>query len=116
LFFAMSRLLFRYAAAAAATFGLAVAQLGAQETRSIGTARVTNLRPAGPADLVVLDAGHAAGLRAGMVCTLRRAGRDLGEILLVELRSQAATALITTLATGEEVQPGDTAAAKTISR
>jgi hypothetical protein len=88
----------------------------AQETRSIGTARVSALQPAGPADLVVLDAGHSAGLRLGMVCTLRRAGRSIGEILLVELRPTAATALITTLATGETVTPGDQAAVKTVSR
>lgn len=66
------------------------------------------------ADLVLLQAGHDNGLRQGMTLRVTRAGKNIGEILLVDLRRQAAAALILGLEDGQTIQPGDTLAIKTI--
>lgn len=81
--------------------------------RSVGTAPVLAVRSAGVADLVVLGDGFSAGLRQGMVCRVARGGTAIADILLVELRSGAATALILDLAPGQSIRPGDTAEVKT---
>lgn len=83
--------------------------------RSVGTAQISRVASLSSADLVVLDAGFEAGLREGMVCTVTRAGESLGELLLVDLRPRAATALILDLASGRSLQSGDTVAVKTVS-
>jgi len=83
--------------------------------RSVGTAQIIRVASLPSADLVVLDAGFEAGLRQGMVCTVSRSGESLGELLLVELRPRAATALILGLATGRSLQSGDSVAVKTFS-
>lgn len=93
------------------------AQLSAavEVERSVGTARVSRVASLPSADLVVLDAGFEAGLREGMVCTVARGGEIFGELLLVELRSTASTALILDLASGRSLQSGDSVAVKTVS-
>ncbi len=83
--------------------------------RSVGEALVERIAHLAPADLVILDAGIEAGLRQGMVCTVSRDGRPLGELLLVDLRPRAASALILELAPGQSLQPGDSVAVKTAS-
>ncbi len=81
--------------------------------RSIGPAQVVAVQAARPADLVVLGGGFSTGLRQGMVCRVTRGNADVAEIILVDLRSNAATALILNLAPGQRIQPGDIAAVKT---
>lgn len=81
--------------------------------RSVAPAPVVAVQAARAADLVVLGDGFSAGLRQGMVCRVSRDGAAVGEILLVDLRPRAATALILNLAQGQRIQPGDTAAVKT---
>jgi hypothetical protein len=72
------------------------------------TARVIVIQPAGEADLILLNRGHAHGYRRGMRCAVSRDGRFLAEIELIELRTHAAAALITRLAApGEALRPGD---------
>ena len=83
--------------------------------RSVGEARVERVAHLAPADLVILDAGIEAGLRQGMVCTVSRDGTSIGEILLVDLRPRAASALILDLAPGQSLQTGDSVAVKTVS-
>lgn len=83
--------------------------------RSVGTAQISRIASLPSADLVVLDAGFEAGLREGMVCSVTRGGESLGELLLVDLRPRAATALIFDLASGRSLQSGDTVAVKTVS-
>jgi hypothetical protein len=83
--------------------------------RSIGTAQISRIASLPSADLVVLDAGFEAGLREGMVCTVSRGDESLGELLLVDLRPRAATALILDLAAGQRLQSGDAVAVKTVS-
>ncbi|MFH1499704.1 MAG: hypothetical protein ABII82_17980 [Verrucomicrobiota bacterium] len=81
--------------------------------RTVAPAKVVAVQAARAADLVVLGDGFAAGLRQGMVCRVTRGGAEIGDILLVDLRSGAATALILNLAPGQRIQPGDTAAVRT---
>ena len=83
--------------------------------RSVGVARITQIASLPSADLVVLDAGFEAGFRQGMVCTVTRGGENLGELLLVDLRPRAASALILDLASGQGLQSGDFVAVKTVS-
>jgi hypothetical protein len=50
-----------------------------------------------------------------MVCTVNRDGAVIGELLVVDLRPRAASALILDLASSESLQPGDSVAVKTVS-
>ena len=83
--------------------------------RSISDAKIVRIEALPAADLVVLDAGYEAGLRQSMVCKVSRGGEFLGELLLVELRPRAATALILHRTTGRTLQSGDTVAVQTVS-
>jgi hypothetical protein len=67
-----------------------------------------------PADLVLIRAGHDNGLRNGMTLRVSRNGHPVGELLLVELRRQAAAALILSLEPNQTIQPGDTLALKLV--
>jgi hypothetical protein len=82
--------------------------------RSVGTANVVRVANLPVADLVLLDAGYESGLRQGMVCSISRGSEMIGELLLVDLRLNAANALITDLS-GHSVRPGDQVAVKTVS-
>ena len=83
--------------------------------RTIREARIVRIEATPVADLVVLDAGYEAGLRQSMVCQVIRSGEPLGKLLLVELRSNAATALILNLTPGRSLLSGDTVAVQTVS-
>lgn len=83
--------------------------------RSVGSARITRVANTPAADLVFIDAGHEAGLRQGMVCIATRGGEKVGELLLVDLRPRAASALILDLESGRGLQRGDLVAVKTVS-
>jgi hypothetical protein len=83
--------------------------------RSIGEARIVRIEATPAADLVVLDAGYEAGLRQSMVCQVSRSGESLGKLLLVELRSKSATALILNLTTVRSLLSGDAVAVQTVS-
>ena len=98
--------------AVVSTTGLQAAALVA--TRSVEAAPVVAVQPTPVADVVLLGAGFEAGLRQGMVFTIRRAGAHIAEIVLVDLRPRAGAALIVELAPGQSIQPGDTATVKTL--
>jgi hypothetical protein len=83
--------------------------------RSIGEARIVRIENTPVADLVVLDSGYEAGLRQNMVCQVTRSGEAVGKLLLVELRSQTATALILNLNTGRSLLSGDNVTVQTVS-
>ena len=83
--------------------------------RSVGSARITRVASTPAADLVLIDAGHEAGLRQGMVCVATRDGEKLGELLLVDIRLHATSALILDLNSGRGFQSGDRVAVKTVS-
>lgn len=83
-------------------------------TRSVEAAPVVAVQATRVADIVLLGAGFEAGLRQGMVFNITRAGAEIAEIILVELRPRACAALILQLAPGHSIQAGDTATVKTL--
>ena len=100
---------------AVAVFGAGQVSAAGLVERSVGDARIERIASLPAADLVVLDGGHEAGLREGMVCTVFRSGQVIGELLLVDLRPRAASALILDLASDRSLQPGDLVSVKTVS-
>ncbi len=105
-----------------ARFAIAVALCGAAAARatvsvgsSVDSARINRVKTTPAADLVLIDAGHEAGFRQGMVCVASRDGESLGELLLVDLRPRAASALILDLKSGAALRTGDRVAVKTVS-
>ncbi|MFA6962669.1 MAG: hypothetical protein WC205_18080 [Opitutaceae bacterium] len=97
-------------AAASATSNAAVLVA----TRSVEAAPVVAVQATRVADVVLLGAGFDAGLRQGMVFSVSRAGADIAEVVLVELRPRAAAALIVQLAPGQSIRAGDIATVKTL--
>lgn len=103
-------------------FGFVVALSGASALhaaisfeRSLGEARVVRVAHLSAADIVILDAGYETGLRQGMVCNVSRAGTQIGEVMLVDLRPRSASALILDLVSNLSLQPGDSVVVKTVS-
>lgn len=83
-------------------------------SRSVEAAPVVAVQATRVADVVLLGAGFDAGLRQGMVCSVRRDGAEVGEVVLVDLRPRAGAALILRLAPGQSIQAGDIATVKTL--
>ncbi len=98
-----------------AVFGASVCAAAVDTDRSIREAKIAHIEASSSADLVVLDAGFEAGLRQSMVCQVSRAGESLGKLLVVELRSNASTALILNLIAGRSLQFGDVVTVQTVS-
>ena len=111
----MSPFVLRFLALAVALSGAATVRGAVSVGRSVGSARVTQIARTPIADLVIIDAGHESGLRQGMVCIASHEGRKVGELLLVDLRSAAASALIIDLQSGDGLHPGDLVTVKTVS-
>jgi hypothetical protein len=84
----------------------------ASAAQVFGRALVVATQPARSTDLVLLDAGFDVGLRAGMICHVSRGTLSVGEILLVELRPSAASALILGLTPNQTILSGDQVAVK----
>ena len=104
--------LFSFAAVLASVGSLSAA---VSVERSMGPARITHVASIPVADLVLIDAGYEAGLRQGMVCVASRDSEKLGELLLVDLRTGVASALILDLKSGGSLQSGDSVTVKTVS-
>jgi hypothetical protein len=113
-FFPMFSFAYRFFVVAA-SFGVATAQATIAIERSVGSARISLVAQTSIADLVILDNGHDAGLRQGMVCVATRNGDLIGELLLVDLRPRTASALILDLYSDAALRPGDLVAVKTVS-
>ena len=111
MFFSANRLV----CVAAALAGAVSLNAAVSVERSVGSARITRVASTPAADLVLIDAGYEAGLRQGMVCVASRDGEKLGELLLVDLRSRAASAVILDLKSGRSLHSGDSVAVKTVS-
>lgn len=91
---------------------VAVLPLAARAAGSANAVSVVAVKATPVADIVLLGAGFDRGLRQGMVCRVDRAGVEIAEVLLVELRPASSAALIVTLATGQSIRPGDLARLK----
>jgi hypothetical protein len=111
----MFSIVYRLVAVVAVLCGATKLHAAVSIERSVGSALVTQISRSSAADLVLLDAGHEAGFRQGMVCVATRDGLKVGELLLVDLRLRAASALILDLEPGRGLQPGDLVAVKTVS-
>ena len=84
---------------------------GVQAASAVGS--VVAVQPTRVADLILLDAGFAAGLRQGMVCRLVRGNLEIAEVLLVELRPNHSAALIVSVTPRQQIRAGDSAFIKT---
>lgn len=96
---------------------LLAATLGAAEPArgpavATGLVAVAAVLPGESADLVVLDGGHAQGIRPGMVCGVTRAGRPVARLVVAESRETRSVALVLALAPGETLRSGDRAEAR----
>jgi len=65
-------------------------------------------------DVVLLEGGLEQGVRLGMVCRISRNMQSIGEIVVIESRSEDAAGLILKLNKGSTIQTGDIAQIKTI--
>ncbi len=77
-------------------------------------ATVASVVPSQSADIILLDGGLEQGLRRGMVCTVDRGIRSIGELIIIESRIDRSAGLILDLAPGLSIQTGDIARIKTI--
>lgn len=78
------------------------------------TAIVAEVMPALAADVVLLDGGLEQGLRLGMVCRVSRGSNDVGELIIIESRSDRSAGLILELVEETIIQAGDIARIKTL--
>jgi len=77
-------------------------------------ATVSTVAPALAADVVSLDGGLEQGMRLGMVCRVSRGAQSIGELIIIESRSDRSAALILELVDDSTIQAGDIARVKTL--
>lgn len=77
-------------------------------------ATVSAVVPALATDLVILDGGLEQGLRLGMVCRINRGLQSIGELIIIESRSDRSAGLILELVDDSTIQAGDIARVKTL--
>ena len=65
-------------------------------------------------DVVLLEGGLEQGVRLGMLCRISRDMQTIGEIVIIESRSEDAAGLILKLNKDSTIQTGDIAQIKTI--
>ena len=81
---------------------------------SPNAATVTKVTPMLSADVVILDGGLEQGIRLGMVCRVTRGLQSVGELIIIESRSDQSAGLILELVKDFTIQSGDIARIKTI--
>ena len=81
---------------------------------SPNAAPVAEVIPTLAADVVILDGGLEQGLRLGMVCRVTRGVRSIGELIIIESRSDRSAGLILELVEDSTIQAGDIARIKTL--
>ncbi|WP_269524726.1 hypothetical protein [Coraliomargarita parva] len=81
---------------------------------SPNAAVVAKVVPSLSADVVILDGGREQGLRLGMVCSVSRGFKQVGELIIIESRSNRSAGLILELAEDAFIQSGDIARIKTL--
>jgi hypothetical protein len=65
-------------------------------------------------DIVILDGGLEQGMRIGVVCRLNRGTQSIGELIIIESRSDRSAGLILELVDDSIIQAGDIARVKTL--
>ena len=81
---------------------------------SSNAATVAKVTPTLAADVVILDGGLGQGIRLGMVCRVTRGLQSVGELIIIESRSDQSAGLILELVKDSTIQVGDIARIKTI--
>jgi uncharacterized membrane protein len=81
---------------------------------SPNAALVSEVVPTLAADVVILNGGPEQGLRLGMLCRVTRGSRTVGELIIIESRSDRSAGLILELVEDFTLQAGDIARIKTI--
>jgi len=81
---------------------------------SSNAATVTTVVPALAADVVILDGGLEQGMRLGMVCRVMRGVQTIGELIIIESRSDRSAGLILELVDDSTILAGDIARVKTL--
>lgn len=81
---------------------------------SSNAASVVEVVPTLAADVVLLNGGLKQGLRLGMVCRVTRGNLPIGELIIIESRSDRSAGLILELVEDFTLQAGDIARIKTI--
>lgn len=81
---------------------------------SSNAAPVAEVVPTLAADVVILDGGLEQGIRLGMVCRVTRSARSIGELIIIESRSDRSAGLILELVEDSTIQAGDIARIKTL--
>lgn len=79
-----------------------------------GVGEVVRVQAGARADLVILNAGYAAGVRPGMQLHLSRQGKAIASLVVAEATQDSAAALILDLSPNETVKAGDSAKVKTV--
>ena len=79
-----------------------------------GVGEVVRIQAGKHADLVILNAGYAAGVRPGMQLILSRQGKAIASLVVAEATQDSAAALILDLTPNETVKAGDSAKVKTV--
>ncbi len=85
----------------------------AETLHSPNAAPVAEVISSAAADIVIIDGGLEQGLRLGMVCRVIRGFSEVGELIIIESRSNRSAALILQLSENSFIQPGDLARIKT---
>jgi hypothetical protein len=85
-----------------------------QSLHSSHAAPVAAVLPSLAADVVILEGGLAQGLRLGMICSVTRGPRAVGELIIIESRSDRAAGLILNLVNDSIIQAGDIARVNTL--
>jgi hypothetical protein len=81
---------------------------------SPNAATVSTVAPSLAADIVILDGGLQQGMRLGMVCRVTRGFNSIGELIIIESRSDRSAGLILDLVDEATIQAGDIARVKTL--
>ena len=81
---------------------------------SPNAATVAMVTPTLAADVVILNGGLEQGIRLGMVCRVTRGLQSVGELIIIESRSDQSAGLILELVKDFTIQAGDIARIKTI--
>ncbi|MDG1242268.1 MAG: hypothetical protein P8R37_02090 [Opitutae bacterium] len=81
---------------------------------SPNAATVSTVVPSFAADVVILDGGLEQGMRLGMKCRINRGTQSIGELIIIESRSDRSAGLILELVDDSTIQAGDIARVKTL--
>jgi len=96
-----------------AAFAADVAVLGSAEADGKGA--VVQVLAGRDADLVVVSGGHDRGFRPGAVCTVLRAGRPFGSVVIAESDRSRSVGLILSLDALEASAPSRIRAGDTVA-